>query len=33
MPVRQPSKPAFIPDNSNMARYVKPMSRQEALGF
>lgn len=33
MPVRQPSKPAFIPDNSNMRQYTKPMSRQEALGF
>jgi len=33
MPVRRPSKPAFIPGNQDMGQYVKPMSRQEALGF
>jgi hypothetical protein len=33
MPVRRPSKPAFIPGNQDMGKYVKPMSRQEALGF
>ena len=32
MPVRQPAKPAFVPDNSNMGQYVRPLRSSDLFG-